>query len=111
MDIEDSIMRAILVQKGTTSHDETKIVEVNNQIGGVNLNTSRGPQEDKKAQLVQEETATIIIPDDDTDSGDQPLHETEPQAGLTINRGVGDIGTGSNCDIEPKFENDKIDHG
>lgn len=37
MDIEDSIPTAILVQKGN-NHDETKIVEVNNQIGGVNVN-------------------------------------------------------------------------
>lgn len=42
MDIEDSIPTAILVQKGN-NHDETKIVEVNNQIGGVNVNR---PQDD-----------------------------------------------------------------
>uniref|UniRef100_W4VRC8 Putative toutatis n=1 Tax=Corethrella appendiculata TaxID=1370023 RepID=W4VRC8_9DIPT len=36
MDIEDSIPTAILVQK-SNNIDETKIVEVNNQIGGINV--------------------------------------------------------------------------
>lgn len=108
MDIEDSIPTAILVQKGN-NHDETKIVEVNNQIGGVNLNSSRGPQEDNDVQLVQEETPTITIPDDDTESGDQPLRETEQPAGLTTNGGGGGVGdAGSNCDIKPKLENGEI---
>lgn len=82
-DIVNSIWTAILVQN-CNYHSETKIVEVNNQIGGINLNAIRGFQEDNG------------------------LHKTGPQAGLTTNGVVSNAGTGSSCDIEPKLENGEI---
>ncbi|XP_055539532.1 uncharacterized protein LOC129726625 isoform X4 [Wyeomyia smithii] len=111
MDIEDSIPTAILVQKGN-NHDETKIVEVNNQIGGVNVN--RQQQDDGDVQLVQEETPTITIPDDDTESGDanrhQPVGMLQDCADLNPNGTGGLVGV-SNCDIKPKLENGEIGSG
>ncbi|XP_058819752.1 uncharacterized protein LOC131682355 isoform X3 [Topomyia yanbarensis] len=113
MDIEDSIPTAILVQKGN-NHDETKIVEVNNQIGGVNVNRQ---QDDGDVQLVQEETPTITIPDDDTESGDANRHQPASmmqQEGIDQNSMMmmtgGEI-VGSNCDIKPKLENGEIGSG
>ncbi|XP_058453009.1 uncharacterized protein LOC131431358 isoform X3 [Malaya genurostris] len=110
MDIEDSIPTAILVQKGN-NHDETKIVEVNNQIGGVNVSRQH---DDGDVQLVQDETPTITIPDDDTESGDANHHQPATMAGmqqdgfdqnsLMMAGGV----VGSNCDIKPKLENGEI---
>ncbi|EAT46809.1 AAEL002037-PA [Aedes aegypti] len=105
MDIEDSIPTAILVQKGN-NHDETKIVEVNNQIGGVNVNRQ---QDDGDVQLIQEETPTITIPDDDTQDGESHRHESDQMT--TDNPSMmssANGGNGSNCDIKPKLENGEI---
>ncbi|XP_055641579.1 uncharacterized protein LOC129778600 isoform X3 [Toxorhynchites rutilus septentrionalis] len=112
MDIEDSIPTAILVQKGN-NHDETKIVEVNNQIGGINLSR---PQDDGDVQLVQEETPTITIPDDDTESGDANRHQLMTNVDCldqTAAAAVSQMTTngGNNCDIKPKLENGDIGSG
>ncbi|XP_062535257.1 bromodomain adjacent to zinc finger domain protein 2B-like isoform X2 [Armigeres subalbatus] len=104
MDIEDSIPTAILVQKGN-NHDETKIVEVNNQIGGVNVNLQ---QDDGDVQLIQEETPTITIPDDDTQDGEANRHGSDQIMENPNMMAAANGGHGSNCDIKPKLENGEI---
>uniref|UniRef100_A0A182SGD0 Bromodomain adjacent to zinc finger domain protein 2B n=1 Tax=Anopheles maculatus TaxID=74869 RepID=A0A182SGD0_9DIPT len=125
MDIEDSIPTAILVQKGN-DHDETKTVEVNNQIGGVNVSPHAPPaaaaaptatvtqeDDDDLTMVVQDEPPTITIPDDDTESGDRMtgadrpegegaeqdagVNRTEHEKGSTVSDGS------MNCDMKPKL--------
>lgn len=43
-DIEDSIPRAILVQKASSNNDDETVVEVNNQIGGATIAPATEPQ-------------------------------------------------------------------
>ncbi|XP_061518779.1 uncharacterized protein LOC1277930 isoform X8 [Anopheles gambiae] len=113
MDIEDSIPTAILVQKGN-DHDETKTVEVNNQIGGVNVSphqptagsgaSAATPEDDDDVTMVQEETPTITIPDDDTESGDRM--PTAPCEGVKTehdNKGSTTLTDSMNCDMKPKL--------
>uniref|UniRef100_A0A182XZZ5 Uncharacterized protein n=1 Tax=Anopheles stephensi TaxID=30069 RepID=A0A182XZZ5_ANOST len=108
MDIEDSIPTAILVQKGN-DHDETKTVEVNNQIGGVNVSphappsataaataTATGPpapvtheDDDDLTMVVQDEPPTITIPDDDTESGDRMTGADRPEGGDGVEQDAG----------------------
>ncbi|XP_055599496.1 uncharacterized protein LOC129748778 [Uranotaenia lowii] len=115
MDIEDSIPTAILVQKGN-DHDQTKIVEVNNQIGGINMNRQ---QDDADVELIQEETPTITIPDDDTMDGDTGANRdpaegagsVEQQQESAMTTTTTTTNGGSNCDMKPKLENGEIGPG
>lgn len=45
LDIEDSIPRAILVQKASSHNDDETVVEVNNQIGGTIITSANEPQQ------------------------------------------------------------------
>lgn len=45
LDIEDSIPRAILVQKASSHNDDETVVEVNNQIGGTIISPTNEPQQ------------------------------------------------------------------
>lgn len=83
MDIEDSIPRAILMQN-KNKNDET-IVEVNNQIGGVNVNML-GQKTPDKTMTAAEESPQVI--DDDTNDA---IDGTQP--------------TKDNDDVKPLLEN------
>lgn len=64
--------------------------------------------------MVQEETPTITIPDDDTESGDANRHQQMTNMMDCIDATAASQMTtngGSNCDIKPKLENGEIGSG
>lgn len=100
MDIEDSIPTAILVQKANQT--DGTIVEVNNQIGGVNVDALGQPNPPAAAEV----PAADVQPT--PPSADQPPPKSPPPTANEVTTVIDDDDVIEMIDIKPKMENGDV---